>query len=148
MTGPDALWHLLLALAAVVTVGQILGRLFRYIGQPPVIGEVVGGILLGPSLLGYLSPAAYTFLLPPEIGPSLNVVAQLGVMIYMFLVGLELNPAFLRSRIHSTIAISQASIILPFILGAGLAWYIRPQLAPPGVPFTGFALFKIGRAHV
>jgi len=141
MTGPDALWHLLLALAAVVTVGQILGRLFRYIGQPPVIGEVVGGILLGPSLLGYLSPAAYTFLLPPEIAPSLNVVAQLGVMIYMFLVGLELNPAFLRSRLRSTIAISQASIILPFILGAGLAWYIRPQLAPAGVPFTSFALF-------
>src|SRR5688572_17768518 len=58
---PDTLWHLLLAMAAVVTVGRLLGRVFARIGQPPVIGEIVAGILLGPSLLGYLSPAAYAY---------------------------------------------------------------------------------------
>jgi Kef-type K+ transport system membrane component KefB len=138
---PNAFWHLLLALAAVVVVGRLLGQLFRFVGQPPVIGEVVGGIVLGPSLLGYLFPAAYLFILPPAIASSLNVFAQLGIVIYMFLVGLELNPEFLRSRIRSTIAISHASIVLPFGLGAGLAWYIYPRFSANGVPFTSFALF-------
>src|SRR5689334_19535247 len=61
---PDVLWHLLLALATVVTVGRLLGAMFRYIGQPPVIGEVVGGILLGPSFLGLFAPEAYRYVLP------------------------------------------------------------------------------------
>jgi Kef-type K+ transport system membrane component KefB len=137
----NVLPHLLLALAAVVTVGRLLGFAFRRIGQPPVIGEVIGGIVLGPSLLGLISPAAYEFILPGRVAPFLGIIAQLGVIIYMFLVGLELNPELLRNRVQSTIAISHASIVLPFVLGAGLAVYIYPRYAPADVPFTSFALF-------
>ena len=75
----EILRHLLLALTAVIVAGRCLGSLFRLIGQPPVIGEVVAGILLGPSLLGRIAPEAYLFILPPEIAPFLGVLAQLGV---------------------------------------------------------------------
>ena len=113
---PDTLWHLLLAMAAVVAVGRLLGRVFALVGQPPVIGEVVGGIFLGPSLLGYISPAAYLFILPSTVAPFLSVVAQLGVILYMFLVGLELNLELLRRRVHAVVATSHASIVAPFVL--------------------------------
>lgn len=132
---------LLLALAAVVLVGRLLGVLFRRAGQPPVIGEVVGGILLGPSFLGLLSPETYRFLLPSEIAPLLSVVAQIGVIIYMFLIGLELNPELLRNRVKATLVISTSSILLPFLLGVGLAVFIYDELSPSNVPFTPFALF-------
>jgi Kef-type K+ transport system membrane component KefB len=137
----DVVLHVLLALAAVVAAGQALGRLCAYLGQPPVIGEVVGGILLGPSLLGRLWPEAYAFLLPPAVVPFLEVIAQLGVVLYMFLVGLELNPGLLRARGHATVAIAHASIACPFVLGAALALALYPDLAAGGVAFTPFALF-------
>jgi Kef-type K+ transport system membrane component KefB len=137
----DILLHVLLALAAVVVVGRLLGRLFAYIGQPPVIGEVVGGILLGPSFLGWLAPAASSYLLPPSVAPFLGMVAQLGVILYMFLVGLELNAGLLRERAHTTVAISHASIVVPFILGAMLALGLYPRLSSSDVPFSSFALF-------
>jgi Kef-type K+ transport system membrane component KefB len=137
----DVLRQLLLALTAVIVAGRCLGSLFRLIGQPPVIGEVVAGILLGPSLLGRIAPGAHLFLLPPEIAPSLGMLAQLGVMIYMFLVGLELNSDLLRGQVHASVATSHASIVLPFILGSALALYLYPTLAPADVPFTHFALF-------
>ncbi len=137
----DALRHLLIALTAVIVVGRIVGRAFTLIGQPPVIGEVVGGILLGPSLLGRISPEAYQFILPPEVAPYLGLVAQLGVILYMFLVGLELNSDRLRGNAHTTIAISHASIVLPFVLGSALALPLYPRLSTNTVPFTNFALF-------
>src|SRR2546425_3773684 len=138
---PDALFHLLLALAAVLATGKALGALFQAVGQAPVIGEVVGGILLGPSLLGRISPAAAQFILPSSIAPLLNSVAQLGVILYMFLVGLELNADLVRKRAHTTVAISHASIIAPFLLGSVLALYLYPRMATSDVPFTSFALF-------
>src|SRR5262245_37116089 len=78
-TGPsakssDVLYHLLLALAAVVAVGRLLNPLFKWIGQPPVIGEVIGGILLGPSLLGLVAPNVYRYVLPPDVAPYLGMV--------------------------------------------------------------------------
>src|SRR5207253_2792759 len=99
---------------------------FRYLGQPPVIGEVVGGILLGPSLLGQVWPEAAAFILPPSVAPDLAVIAQLGVILYMFLVGLQLNLGVLRERVHATLAISHASIIVPFVLGAAVALVLYP----------------------
>jgi len=83
--------HVLMALAAVVALGWLFGQVFRYLGQPPVIGEVIAGIALGPSLLGRFFPDTAAFLVPTAIGPYLSVIAQLGVIIYMFLIGLELN---------------------------------------------------------
>jgi Kef-type K+ transport system membrane component KefB len=138
---PDALVHMLIALTAVVAVGRLLGRLFRAVGQPPVIGEVLGGIVLGPSVLGWLWPAAAEFVLPQSVAPFLSVLAQLGVILYMFLVGLELNPRVLRERAQATVAISHASIALPFLLGSALALVLYPRLSSRAVPFTSFALF-------
>jgi Kef-type K+ transport system membrane component KefB len=141
-TGPKVdVFHILLALAVVVAVGQALGRLFRFIGQPPVIGEVVGGILLGPTLLGRLSPDAYHYVLPGTVAPYLEAIAQIGVILYMFLVGLELNGSLLRKHAGSTVAISHASIVCPFVLGCVLALLLYPRLSSSDVPFTSFALF-------
>jgi Kef-type K+ transport system membrane component KefB len=138
---PDAVFHLLLALAAVVIAGRFLGSLLRSVGQPPVIGEVVAGILLGPSLLGRIAPELSAYILPIAVAPYLNVVAQLGVILYMFLVGLELNGELLRTRAHATVAISHASIVAPFLLGSLLALLLYPRLSTNDVSFTSFALF-------
>jgi Kef-type K+ transport system membrane component KefB len=138
---PDLLWHLLLALAAVVITGRVLGALFKFIGQPPVIGEVMAGILLGPSLLGSISPDAYAFLLPPAVSPSLGMLAQLGVVLYMFLVGVELDTEGLKGQFRSAVGIALTSIAVPFALGAWLATTLYPGLAPDGVPFRSFMLF-------
>jgi Kef-type K+ transport system membrane component KefB len=140
--------HVLTTLAAVIALGYLLGRAFAYLGQPPVIGEVVAGILLGPSLLGAISPDAMHWLIPgPETDPggqvvaALQALAQLGVVLYMFLVGLELNAGKLRHQARTAVAVSHASIVLPFVLGAALALWLYPLLSHGGVPFTSFALF-------
>ena len=144
----DVVFHVLATLAAVIALGFVLGRAFRYLGQPPVIGEVVAGILLGPSLLGAISPDAMHALIPgPDADPhglviaALKAVSQLGVVLYMFLVGLELNGAKLKHNAHATVAVSHASIVAPFVLGSALALWLYPMLSHRGVPFTSFALF-------
>jgi Kef-type K+ transport system membrane component KefB len=134
----EALLQVLLALAAVVAGGLLLGRLFAWIGQPPVIGEVVAGILLGPSLLGQVGSAV---ILPDAVAPYLGVIAQLGVILYMFVIGLELDAGRLRSRAQTTFLTSQASIVVPFVMGSALALLLYPTLSHRGVSFTSFALF-------
>ena len=131
----------LLALTVIMITARIVGWLFARINQPAVIGEVVGGILLGPSLLGRLFPEAAAFLLPPDAAPFLGVIAQIGVILYMFLIGLELDLGVLRTRLSMTIVISAASIVVPFALGGGLAFGLFESLAPAGVPFSSFLLF-------
>jgi Kef-type K+ transport system membrane component KefB len=138
---PNALLHVLLALAAVIVVGRLLGRLFVTIGQPPVIGEVLGGIALGPSLLGRLAPDVSAYILPSAVAPSLNLVAELGIILYMFLIGLDLNADLLRGRARAVVVTSHASIVAPFILGSILALYLYPRLSTSDVRFTSFALF-------
>ena len=135
------LFHLLMAMAAVIVVGRLLRPIFRAIGQPPVIGEVIAGIVLGPSLLGRVAPDVYRYILPPEIAPLLGLVAQVGVVLYMFLVGLELNPDEVRRRVPSTVTTAFGSIVLPFVLGSLLAFYLYPRFSTADVSFTGFALF-------
>jgi len=134
----DVLPRVLFALAAVIVAGQFIGRLFTYVGQPPVIGEVVAGILLGPSFLG---PNTSALILPPEIAPFLQVIAQLGVILYMFMVGLDLNAGLIKGRAHALVATSHASILLPFLLGSVLALALYPRLSSRDVPFTSFVLF-------
>jgi Kef-type K+ transport system membrane component KefB len=136
--GSDAFLRVLVALTAIIITGQLLGRVFAYLGQPPVVGEVVAGILLGPSFLGADVSA---LVLPPSVAPFLGVIAQLAVVLYMFLVGLELNPALLKHRAHATVATSHASILLPFLLGALLALPLYPRLSSDDVSFSSFALF-------
>jgi hypothetical protein len=88
----DVMLHILIALSVIIAVARIGGIIFRFLRQPAVIGEIVAGIMLGPSLLGRIWPAAFGYLLPPLIAPFLDVLAQLGIILYMFLVGLELDP--------------------------------------------------------
>lgn len=137
----NTLLHVLLALAVVIVTARAIGALFKLFHQPPVIGEVIGGILLGPSFLGRVAPDVYHFVLPESAAPFLGIIAQLGVILYMFLVGLELDLKVLKRSGHATLAISHASIIIPFLLGATLALHIFPTMADPGVTFTSFALF-------
>jgi Kef-type K+ transport system membrane component KefB len=137
----DLTFHVLLALAVVLIAGHIVGRLLAAVGQPPVIGEVLSGILLGPSLLGRLAPGVENYLFPESARPALGVVAQLGVVLYMFVVGLEFDAGSLRRRAAPFVFISQASIAVPFLLGLGLATLIYPELSQPGVPFVAFGMF-------
>jgi Kef-type K+ transport system membrane component KefB len=132
---------LLLALAVVIVAAHLVGLFFRRLGQPPVIGEVIAGIMLGPSLLGRLAPAASAYLLPPSIAPVLGIIAQVGVIIYMFLVGLQLDPTYLRRSPYAALSISHASIIFPFLLGSSLAIFLYPAFSSSDVPFAVFALF-------
>ena len=135
------LLHVLLALVVVIATARAMGWVFRSARQPQVVGEILAGIVLGPSLLGRLAPGAEGYLFPAAVGPFLNIIAQVGVILYMFLVGLELDPALLRKRGHTTVAISHASIITPFLLGATIALYLYPKLSTRDVPFTCFSLF-------
>lgn len=144
----DVVGHVIATLAAVIGCGYLLGRVFRFFGQPPVIGEVVAGILLGPSLLGAVAPDWMSALIPSaamdpkgQVPAALKAISQLGVILYMFLVGLELNTARLAGRAHAAVAVSHTSIIVPFVLGAALALGLYPIYSHAGVPFTSFALF-------
>ena len=137
----SSLPHLLLALVVVISTCGIAGRILRWLGQPPVIGEIIAGILLGPSLLGRVAPDIAEFLLPQSSVPFLGMIAQLGIVLYMFLVGLEFDAGALQRRGHATIAISHASIIFPFILGAVLALGLYPVVSSDRVSFAVFALF-------
>ncbi len=135
------LMHVLLTLAVIILCARGLGSVFRRLHQPPVVGEMIAGILLGPSLLGRLAPGASAFLLPNSIAPYLSVIANVGVILYMFLVGVELDTKLVRGRTHASIAISHASIIVPFLLGSALALWLYPIFSTNKVPFVVFALF-------
>ncbi len=137
----SVLYHVLLALVAILLLGRWMGKLFVHFGQPRVIGEMVAGIMLGPSLLGQIWPAAQHFVLPADVAPYLGIIAQIGVILYMFLVGLELNAGLIRSKAQATIIVSHTSILAPFLLGTILAPWLFPHLAPAGTPFVSFALF-------
>ncbi len=139
--GSETFLHVLLALVVVIIAARAVGALFRRMQQPAVVGEIVAGILLGPSLLGRVAPHVSAYVLPPSIAPFLNVLSQVGVILYMFLVGLELDPGLLKKRGHATVAISHASIVLPFVLGALLALFLYPRLSSSDVPFVCFSLF-------
>ncbi|MFI7115397.1 cation:proton antiporter [Amycolatopsis sp. NPDC049868] len=138
-TGPS-LAQLLLAIAVVVGACKVVGRLAQRIGQPAVIGEITAGILLGPSVLGALWPSGAAALIPKATVPQLNVVAQLGVIFFVFLAGLELNTALLRGRGRLALVVSHVSIALPFLLGVGLAMLAYTRFGAGG-GFLPFALF-------
>ncbi len=137
----STLFHVLLAMVVVLAAAQLLGRLFRLIHQPPVIGEVVAGILLGPSLVGRFAPAVSEYVLPASAAPYLGILAQVGVLLFMFLIGLELDTGEIRARKGATFTIALAGIVVPFVMGAAAAILAYPRFATSDVPFGTFALF-------
>ena len=132
---------LLTQIIVILIFAGLFRRLFRWMAQPPVMGEMVAGIVLGPSVLGLLFPQAMTFLFPPASLETLRLLSQIGVVIFMFLVGMEVNIQHLRERGTAAVMISHASIIVPFLLGTALSIFLYRDLASPGTSFHAFALF-------
>jgi Kef-type K+ transport system membrane component KefB len=133
--------RLILQLIIIVLATRAFGTVAHRLGQPAVIGEISAGVLLGPSLLGWTMPRAGGFLFPDESMPILQLLSQIGVLLFMFIVGVELEPSYLRGKARAAIAVSHLSIIIPFTLGVALSLALFTRYAPPGVPFHAFALF-------
>ncbi|MFT4092889.1 MAG: cation:proton antiporter [Niabella sp.] len=135
---------LALLLAQVITIilaAKFFGWICRKIGQPTVVGEMIAGIVLGPSLLGTYFPGFFQILFPaPSLG-NLQFLSQIGLILFMFIVGMELDLKVLRNQTHDAVVISHASIIVPFAMGIGLAYFIYEAFAPAGVQFLSFGLF-------
>jgi Kef-type K+ transport system membrane component KefB len=131
----------LLQVLVILALTQLLGRALRAIGQPMVVGDMLAGILLGPSVLGAVWPGAYASLFPMGSVRFLASLSQLGLVMFMFLVGLELRPDDLRERGHAAILVSHTSIVLPLFLGALLSLSLYPTLGTQNVSFRAFALF-------
>ena len=131
---------LFLQMVVILTAARLMAVAFRFIGQPAVIGEMAAGILLGPSLLGKISPALMNGLFPAGGLVPLYALSQLGLVLFMFLVGLEVRLGSLRGSAKLVVAASQASIVVPFLLGGVLAWGLYPHLGN-GAPRLPFVLF-------
>ncbi|MDP1861404.1 MAG: cation:proton antiporter [Gemmatimonadaceae bacterium] len=132
---------LLAQIVVVLVMARVVGRLMRKVGQPQVVGEMVAGIMLGPSVFGAIAPVTWGALFPNESLGFVNTLSQLGLILFMFLVGLELDTRSLRARGRSALIISWASIAAPFAMGVSLAYLLYDSLAPAGVRFSAFALF-------
>jgi Kef-type K+ transport system membrane component KefB len=132
---------LIAQIGTILIVARLIGWLFQRINQPRVVGEMVAGILLGPTLLGWVAPGASAALFPPASMGYLNALSQFGLLFFMFLVGLELDLEQLRKLGRAAMTTSLASIIAPFTLGFLLAIYLYPRVSDRSVNFTGFALF-------
>ncbi|UFQ99798.1 cation:proton antiporter [Streptomyces sp. Go40/10] len=139
MSGP--LSAVLVAVPVVVLACQAGGWTARRLGQPPVIGEMAIGILLGPSLLGWLAPGVQHLLLPPAVLPYISVLGNLALLVFLFVIGLELDLGSLRATRRAVASVAAGSILLPLALGAGLALAMYPSLAPDGVHQWPFVLF-------
>lgn len=132
---------LLLQIITIIIVARLFGFLFKKIGQPTVIGEIIAGIFLGPSFIGLFFPEFSLFLFPKSSLPNLQFISQIGLILFMFIVGMELDLKTLQKKAHEAIIISHASIIFPFALGMGLAFIIYQTYAPDNINFLSFSLF-------
>jgi Kef-type K+ transport system membrane component KefB len=132
---------LLAQIVTIIIVARFFGWVFRKIGQPSVIGEIIAGIVLGPSLLGLYFPEFSLTLFPLESLGNLQFLSQIGLILFMFVIGMELDLKVLKNRAKDAIVISHASIVFPFALGIGLAYFVYFRFAPEGVAFLPFALF-------
>ncbi len=131
----------LIEVLIVIGLSRLVGLGFRWIKQPLVIGEIVAGIMLGPSLFGWVAPDWAAFLFPAETVPFLNVLSQVGLIFFMFLIGLELNPKYLKGNFDIAVLTSNISILVPFSLASILSLLLYPLVSNSSVSFTAFALF-------
>ena len=130
----------LVQLVVIIAVTRLVGGLVAWIGQPRVVGEIAAGILLGPSLFGRVAPHLSAWVFPPATFPVLLAVSHLGLLFFMFLVGLHLDLGMLRASGRTALVTSPVSIVVPMILGILVAGAIRPTFAPAVAPVP-FALF-------
>lgn len=132
---------LLSQIVVIVIVAKLFGFLCKKIGQPSVVGEMIAGILLGPSLFGLYFPDLSAALFPPASLGNVQLLSQIGLVLFMFIVGLELDLGALKNSKDQAVVISHASIIVPFTMGVGLSYFLYDRFAPEGVNFLSFALF-------
>ena len=137
----DPLAILLAQIIMIIRVARLFGWVVKKIGQPSVIGEIIAGIALGPSLLGLYFPDFFHALFPPDSLENLKFLSQIGLILFMFVIGMELDIKVLKNRAKEAIVISHASIVIPFALGIGLAYFVYNRFAPEGVKFLSFSLF-------
>lgn len=133
--------RLLVQLFVVIALAQLAGRVCRRIGQPAVVGEIITGIVLGPSLLGLLAPELFAFVFPTDSLGALRLLSEVGVCLFMFVVGMELDVRQVQRNSHVAIAVSHVSIAFPYLLGVLLAYFLYGDLSGPSATFTSFALF-------
>jgi Kef-type K+ transport system membrane component KefB len=131
----------LLQILTIIAMARLLAWVMNKIGQPTVVGEIVAGILLGPSLLGWVAPDFFGYLFAPSSLGNLQLISQLGLVLFMFIVGMELDLRILRNSALDVFFISQSSIIVPYFMGILLAWFLFQTYAPAGISFLAFALF-------
>ena len=132
---------LLLQAMLIIAMARVVGLIVRRFKQPQVVGEMLAGILLGPTILGAAAPGLFSVVFPAGSLRFLNTLCQIGLVLFMFLVGLELDPQAMKGRGHAAVLTSHASILAPMLLGSLLAIVIYPAYGPAGVPFASFALF-------
>ena len=137
----DPLTRLFLQLFVVTSISYLVGWIFTRFGQPAVVGEMMAGVLLGPSVFGLLAPIPFHFIFAASSLGVLRLLSQVGVCLFMFTVGLEMDAAEVRRKAHTAVVVSHVSIIAPYFLGVLLALFLYGRLAQPGASFTGFALF-------
>jgi Kef-type K+ transport system membrane component KefB/nucleotide-binding universal stress UspA family protein len=141
LSSEEVFARLMLSIAGVIIAARVVGIVVARLGQPRVMGEVLAGILLGPTLFGALSPAAFDLIFPTQIRPLLGGAADIGLAFYMFLVGLELDARLLAGRVRQAAIISNASVVVPMAIGIAVAIPLHETLAPTGIPLLPFALF-------
>lgn len=132
---------LLAQIVTIILVARFFGWICRKIGQPTVIGEMLAGIALGPSLFGTYFPELFGTLFPKESIVNLKFLSQIGLILFMFVVGMELDLKILRTKVKEAFIISHTSIIVSYALGLGLAFFLYQEFAPNGVHFMSFGLF-------
>jgi len=132
---------LLAQIITIILVARLFSWVCKKLDQPTVIGEIIAGIVLGPSLMGIYFPQFSHALFPTESLGNLQILSQVGLILFMFIIGMELDLKVLKNKAHEAVVISHASIILPFALGMGLAYFIYRSFAPIGVKFSSFGLF-------
>ncbi|MGC1243987.1 MAG: cation:proton antiporter [Chryseosolibacter sp.] len=132
---------LILQIITIIFTSRVFGFLFNKISQPTVIGEIIAGIMLGPSVFGFFFPEFSASLFPVASLANLQFLSQVGLILFMFVIGLELDVKVVKNQANDAVLISHASIVIPYFLGMGLAYFLYDDLAPDNISFLSFALF-------
>lgn len=139
ITHPFAI--LLFQIFSILFTARTFGYIFNKLGQPTVIGEIIAGVVLGPSILGVFFSEASSFLFPEESLNNLHLLSQVGLVLFMFVIGMELDPKILKSNTSKIAVITSTGIVIPYTIAILFSYFIYEEFAPPGVSFLSFSLF-------